>query len=344
MQCEPAPSRDPTEAAVTGSGPKGLLPAVTRVEWVAFLRLRLYARYDEDHAVQDLLIRFHGDWWNALGTALRRLDDCLPDLPDAEQRLRNQIGSDAATAYGDGLRAIAIELGLDRIRQVGTPPAVIAGYLPSGLAQMHRFLWHLDKALLWEAALEDTPGLTSRPVSRPKFTGLNSFGTPIPVIDSAILKGTHRWDPREETRAVARRRLRRATDLAAEVLEAELDRIAREGEYLFPDLPTQRGGIYRLERDAQWVWWRLRHRWTYERIYREWERLHPGDIRLQLQAHGETDYVAQRYEAENPGVVGELTAPVQATSQIRKAVTTFAARACVDPTTGPGKRRRLRSA
>jgi len=320
-----------------GPVPKGVLPAVTRVEWVAFLRLRLYALYDGDTTVYDNLVRFHSEWWNDIGTALRRLDDCLPDLRDADHRLADHIGSDKAGGYLSGLRTLAAELGLERFGAIGTPPVTIVGYLPSGLAQSHRFLWHLDKALLWEGQKGGSERV-GRPVIRPTFVMLAAFGTPIRQVDTRIAGTGYAWDPREETRVDARRRIRRSTTLAPGSIEAELERIAQEGAYLFPDQSSQRGGIYRLERDAQWVWWRLRRRWTYERIAREWDWLHAGDIRLQLQTRAdEPDETARRFESENPGVAGEMTIPAQATSQIRKAVTTFAARAAVNAATGPGR-------
>ena len=322
---------------------KGLWPAVTAIERVASPRLRLYEYYDRDDRLLEALIGFHGEWWSRLGRSLRRLDDCLPDLDDAERQLAKLAGVGPAEDYFRELGALAAEAGLDRIPMVGTPPVVIAGYLPSGIAQAHRFLWHVDKALIWEAApagaKESLP-----PVRRPTFVSLASFGTPIPAVDMSIAGTDARWNPRTELLADARRRLRDETGLAREAIEADLSRIADEGAYQFPDTSTLRSGIWRLDRDAHWVWWRIRRRWTYAQIAREWDRLYPADIQLQareddLQAR-EDDEVARGREVELAHELWLMTTPADAVGLVRKAVTTFARRARVDVTTGPGRRAR----
>jgi hypothetical protein len=319
---------------MAGLASKGLWLAVTDIERVVGPRLRLYEHYDSDDRIREALIGFHRQWWNRLGRSLRRLEDCLPDLDDAERQLAELVGVGPAHDYFAELGALAAEAGLDRIPRVGTPPMVIAGYLPSGIAQTHRFLWHLDKALLWEAA---PAGLKERlpPVRRPTFVSLASFGTLIPAVDTSIAGTDARWNPRSELLAAARRRLRDETDLPRGTIEAELIRIADEGRYQFPDTSTQRSGIWRLDRDAEWAWWRIRRRWTYEQIVREWERLHPGDFRLQYQLD---DDVARRWKVENPLEAGSLMAPAEAVGLVRKAIATFAQRARVDVRTGPGRR------
>jgi hypothetical protein len=314
--------------------PKGLWPAVTGIERVAFSRLRLYEHYERDDRLREALIGFHRQWWNRLGRSLRRLDPYLPDLDDPERQLAEPVGVGPAHDYFGELGVLAAEAGLDRIPMVGTPPVVIAGYLPSGIAQAHCYLWDLNKALLWEAA---PVGLKEKlpPVRRPTFVTLARFGTSIPAVDTSIAGTDARWNPRTELLADARRRLRDETDLAHETIETELARIADEGRYEFPDTSTQRGGIWRLDRDAEWVWWRIRRRWTYEQIAREWERLHPGDIQLQAR---EDDMVARESEVEVPHEKWLMTTPAEAIGLVRKAVTTFAQRARVDVKTGPGRR------
>ena len=304
---------------------------MTDIERVAFTRLRLYEHYDRDKRIGEALNEFHGAWWSRLGPGLRRLDDCLPDLDDAQERLAELVGEQPAYDYLGELTAFAAEIGLARIPMVGTPPVVIVGYLPSGTAQAHRFLWHLDKALMREAA---PIRVSVRPVARPTFVALARFGTPIPTVNMSIAGTDAQWDPRTEVLADARRRLRVETNLARETIETELARIADEGEYQFPDTSTQRSGIWRLDRDAHWTWWRLRWGWTYAQIAEEWERLHPGDHRLQSQA----DDFARDWEAKNPGEMGSLENPADAGRMVRKAVTTFAQRARVDVRTGPGRR------
>ena len=319
---------------MSGRAPKGLWPAVIDIARIGFSRLRLYELYERDDDLREALIQFHGEWWSRLGGSLRRLDDCLPDLDDAERHLADLVGVEPAHDYFEALGVLATEAGLDRIPKVGTPPLVIAGYLPSGIAQAHRFLWGLDKALIWEAASVAAKG-SLPPVRRPTFVALASFGAPIPAVDTSIAETDARWDPRTELLADARRRLRRETNLTRGTIEAELTRIADEGGYQFPDTSTQRSGIWRLDRDAEWVWWRIRRRWTYERIAREWQRLHPGDFRLQYRLD---DDEARKWKADNPLEAGSLMVPAEAVSLVRKAVTTFAQRARVHVMTRPGGR------
>ena len=201
-----------------GRASKGLWPAVTNIQRIGFSRLRLYELYDRDDRLRDALVGFHGEWWTRLGRSLRRLDDRLPDLEDAERQLADLVGPEPTHEYLGHLGALAAEAGLDRIPMVGTP--LIAGYRPSGLAQAHRFLWGLDKALLWEAA---PAGITASlpAVGRPTFVALASFGAPIPAVDTSIAGTDARWDPRTELRADARRRLRHETNLTRETIEAE---------------------------------------------------------------------------------------------------------------------------
>ena len=61
--------------------------AVTAVERVAWARLRLYELYDADASTVDALDRFRQEWLDQLAVVFRCLDDCLPNLPDAEERL-----------------------------------------------------------------------------------------------------------------------------------------------------------------------------------------------------------------------------------------------------------------
>lgn len=318
---------------MTGVAPVGAWPAVTDIERVAFSRLRLFEHYDRDDGIREALTQFHAEWWSRLGRSLRRLDDRLLDLDDAERRLANLVGPEPAGAYLADLGALAAEAGLDRIPMVGTP--MIARYLPSGIAQAHRLLWGFDKALLHEAARAGAIG-PARPVLRQTFVALASFGASIPDVDTSIAGTAVRWDPHTELRADARRRLRSETDLTRETIEAELKRIGEEGGYQFPDTSTQRSGIWRLDRDAEWTWWRIRWGWTYARIAEEWERLHPGDHRLQSRA----DDFARAWEAKNPGESGSLEDPADASRMVRKAITTFAGRAQVEIRTGPGRRAR----
>lgn len=117
-------------------------------------------------------------------------------------------------------------------------------------------------------------------------------------------------------------------------IETELARIARDGGYHFPDTTTRRNGIWRLDRDALWVWWRIRHEWTYPQIADEWQQLNPGDLRLRSR----DDPSARQWEAEHERETWTLPNATDAVSLVRKAVMTFATRAHVDVTTGPGRR------
>jgi hypothetical protein len=324
------------ERSMIGVAPKGLWPAVTAIARVASPRLRLYEHYDSDERLKEALIGFHRQWWSRLGRSLRRLDDCLPDLDDAERQLAELAGVRAAHDYLGELGALAAEAGLDRIPMVGTPPVVMVGYLPSGIAQAHRFVWQLDKALMWEAVPVRAKG-SLPPVERPTFVALAGFGAPIPAVDTSIAGTDARWNPRTELLADARGRLPDETGLARETIETELARIADEGGYKFPDTSTQRGGIWRLDRDAHWVWWRIRRRWTFAQIAQEWDRLYPGDIQLQARVD---DQVAPESEVELAHEPWLMTTPADAIGLVRKAVTTFARRSRVDVTTGPGRRAR----
>jgi hypothetical protein len=250
------------------------------------LRRRLYELYDQDEAMIGALVAFHSLWWDRIGSDLRRLDDCLPDYDDAEARLADRVGLRGASEYLGEFRAIVDDAGLDRIGMVGIPPVVVAGYLPSGSGQAHRYLWHLDKALLSERA---APKLRTPlpPIRRPTFETLSGFGAGVPVVNTVIAGTTARWDPRTELLAHTRRRLHAETELDLETVEAELGRIRLEGSYRFPDTSTRRDGVWRLDRDAQWVWWRIRRRLRYAEIAREWAALHPNDLHLQLRADDE---------------------------------------------------------
>jgi hypothetical protein len=297
------------------------------------LRRRLYELYDQDEAMIGALVAFHSLWWDRIGSDLRRLDDCLPDYDDAEARLADRVGLRGASEYLGEFRAIVDDAGLDRIGMVGIPPVVVAGYLPSGSGQAHRYLWHLDKALLSERA---APKLRTPlpPIRRPTFETLSGFGAGVPVVNTVIAGTTARWDPRTELLAHARRRLHAETELDLETVEAELGRIRLEGSYRFPDTSTRRDGVWRLDRDAQWVWWRIRRRLRYAEIAREWAALHPNDLHLQLRADDE----ARKWDQDNPQEAASSVEPADAVELVRKAVRVFAARAAVDVRTGPGRR------
>jgi hypothetical protein len=294
------------------------------------LRWRLYRLYDRDVSIGETLHRLHREWWTDLGPGLRRLDGCLPDLDDPVQLLSEQIDEALAYGYLAELRAFATEVGLDRIPMLGAPLFERLGYLPSGLAQVSRYLWHLDKALLWEAGDGRFARASGSPgVERPTFESLASFGTPIPGVHTRIATTDARWDPRAELLVDARCRLGRETSLASAAIEAEIARIIGEGSYRLPD--TSR----RLERDVEWIWWRLRHRWTYERIVREWEAIHPGDWRPQYRLDDEE---ARQWAMDHPGERAGLEIMTDGVRMVRKAVTTFAHRAQLDVRTGPGRR------
>ncbi len=318
---------------MTQRPPKGLWPAVTTIERIGVSRLRLYVHYAQDEDLRSALVRFHEERWRNLGGHLRRLSDCLPDLADAKREFAHVAGAESADDYFVGLRAVAVEYGLDRIPMVGTPPLPLRGYLPSGIAQAHRFIWRLDRALASKVPLAAMPVLPAE--RRPDFVVLASFGTPIPALNMSISGSNMRWNPRTELLADARRRLRKGSGLTREAIESELARIARDGGYEFPDTSTERGGIWRLERNAEWVWWRIRRRPTYEQIARDWERLHPGDFRLQYRLD---DDGARTWTAANPREAGSLMVPSEAVELVRKAVRLFAERARVDIRTGPGPR------
>ncbi len=154
-------------------------------------------------------------------------------------------------------------------------------------------------------------------------------------MDSRVHGSAASWDPRLETLSEARARLRRDTVLSVGALEAELHRIASEGDYSFPDTSTNQGDIYRLERDAQWVWWRIRHGWTYRQVAAEWTRIHPGDIRLQ---GPRDDLDARAWERDHPSEHPSPDAR-DAAPHVRRAVAVFARKAVLDVQTGPGRKR-----
>ena len=67
---------------------------------VAKIPPETYAKEHEE--LGRALLRFHGDWWPSLGGCLRRLDDCLPDLDDAERRLAEGDRLEIVTLVGGG--------------------------------------------------------------------------------------------------------------------------------------------------------------------------------------------------------------------------------------------------
>ena len=162
---------------------------------------------------------------------------------------------------------------------------------------------------------------------------LSGFGAGLPAVNTAIAGTTARWDPRTELLAHARRRLHDETELDREAVEAELGRIRLESSYRFPDTSTRRDGVWRLDRDAQWVWWRIRRRLRYVEIAREWAALHPNNLRLQRRLDDE----ARKWDQDNPQEAASSVEPADAVELVRKAVRVFAARAGVDVRTGPGR-------
>jgi hypothetical protein len=334
---------------VTGLATRGARPAVLGIEQVAGLRLRLYLLYDSDIGLVEALDDLHGRWWAVIGSHLRRLDECLPDLKDAERLLSDRVGAEPASDYLQALKSLALQVGLDRIPAFGTHPTNLplafpeerssltvpfTGYLPSGVAQMQRFLWHLDKAKLYETA-EPRRAAPLGGVPRPTFMWLASFGMPISIVDMSIAGTEAQWDPRTETLADARRRLRAQTTLPREALETELARIAKEGKYLFPDTSSN------LDRDARLVWWRIRRSWTYEEVAAQSIQKDPwGHTLPAFERHTQ----APERNPESPEDAQRRMKPAYAIDQVRKAVRIFARRAQVDVSTESGRRPNRRAA
>jgi hypothetical protein len=313
----------PTFIEMTGS-PKGAWPAATRLEQIAFHRLRLYRLYDDDAECIGEIQAFHRSWGPQVLLGLRGLDEnCLPDLDDADSVVAARIGEPEAAAYLSQLGTLAAKLGLGRIPAVGDPKPIPLGYLPSGVAQAHRYLIQLVRALRAEQAIPElmelghhqatATALAAAGPPRPTFTSLASFGAGIPEVDISITAETC-WDPRTELLSSARRRLRRQTTLSGAAIDARLRRIIDSGGYLLPDTSS------RMDRDAQWVWWRIRHRWTYARIADEWLRLHPEEV----------------WELEPPPDALPVNHPKHL-SLVERAVARFAKKAQVDVVTGPGR-------
>jgi hypothetical protein len=315
----------PTVIEMTGR-PKGSLPATTRLEQVGFHRLRLYRLYDDDVECIGALNAFQQSWGPRVRQGLRSPDeDCLLDRDDADRVIADLIGQRDAVEYLAALQAVAEALGLRRIPAVGDPKPVLLDYLPSGVAQTHRYVVKLDDAFRAEQAVpalmelglgrEKATALAAAGPPLPTFTSLASFGAGIPNVDISITADAN-WDPRTELLSSARRRLRRETGLSGRTIDARLQAIADSGGYLLPDTSP------RMDRDALWVWWRIRHRWTYPRIADEWLRLHPDedwDLRPPPDA-----------------VPGEHLRHV---SLVERAIGRFARKALIDVVTGPGASR-----
>lgn len=313
----------PTFIAGSTGAPKGAWPATTRLERIGSHRLRLYRLYDDDAECVGELEAFHRSWGPWARHGLRGPDeDCLPDLPDATEVLVARIGECEAAAYLTELGALATELGLARIPAVGDPLPIPLGYLQSGVAQAHRYVVKLDQALRAEQAvpalvrlghdLETATALAAAESPRPTFTRLASFGAGIPDVDTSITADAS-WDPRTELFSSARRRLRRETKLSGREIDARLRRIVDSGAYLLPDTSPH------MDRDAQWAWWRIRHRWTYPRIAGEWLRLHPDED----------------WELQPPPDALPVNHPKHV-SLVERAIARFARKASIDVVTGPG--------
>jgi hypothetical protein len=307
---------------------------------VAGLRLRLYILFDDDVQLRDALEHFHGVWWARFGPQLRRLEEYIPDVDGAEQLLSATIGAQSAADYFQAIGSLAARSGLDRLPAVGSPPGrgfdtvrasgAEADYVPSGTAQIQKYLWHLDKAKLWEAAERNEP-LPSDRVLRPTFAWLASFGTVVPGVDTSIADTKVRWDPRLETLAAARRRLRREAPMSGSVAEAELERIVEDGKFILPDTSSNLG------RDAWFVWWRIRGRLTYEQIAAKSMSDLPGLLSPPTFAG---DSEVRSWNREHPEEATPDMKPREAIDQVRKAVRTFARLAGVDVSTAPGRRPR----
>lgn len=261
--------------------PKGAWPATTRLEQIGFHRLRLYRHYDDDADCIRELEAFHRSWGARVRTGLHGPDEeCLPDLPDVTEALVAGGNEQEAAAYLVSLRALATKLGLARLPAVGNPSPMLVDYLPSGVTQAHRYVVKVDHALRAEQAIPALIELGHDPATAaalvaegppsPTFTRLASFGAAIPDVDTSITADAS-WDPRTELLSSARRRLRRETTLSGRAIDARLREIVDSGGYLLPDTSP------RMDRDALWAWWRIRHLWTYPRIAEEWQRLHPEE-------------------------------------------------------------------
>ena len=291
---------------------KGTWPAVTRLVQVGGLRLRLYLLYDDDEECARRLESFRRSWWSGLGGVLRGLDECLLDLDDAPSLLGERVGKEEAGHYIGALRAAANEIGLGRIPAEGKPNSLRIGYLPSGLAQAHAYLVRLDRAFA-AAGAASSPASSREAMPRPTFVELASFGASVPDVDGTLADHTS-WDPHIETLADARRRLKRDTEMTEAEIEAGLRGIMRVGAYRLPDTSA------RLERDATWVWWRIRYRWTYRRIAEEWLRTNPEP---------DWDLVPA-----DPLVPGARPNPV---ALVQLAIERYAKKANVDVKTGQGR-------
>lgn len=317
---------------------RGSQLAVTATEQVAGLRLRLYILYDDDVELRAAIEDFHEVWWARFGPQLRRLEEYLPNVDVAEQLLSVTIGAQFAAEYFQAIGSLAARSGLDRLPAVGSPPSRGFGtvrasgaegdYIPSGTAQIQKYLWHLDKAKLWEAA-ERNGSVPPGRVLRPTFAWLASFGTVVPKVDTSIAGTAAQWDPRVETLVDARRRLRRETPASGSVAEAEIERIVTDGKFIIPDTSSNLG------RDACFLWWRIRYRLTYRQIAAKSMRDLPGLLSPPTFAD---DPETRSWNLEHPEEARRQGTPEEAIDQVRKAVRIFARRARVDRSTVPGRR------
>jgi hypothetical protein len=308
------------------SSPKGHWPALTQTEQIGGLRLRLYELYGDDHEVRGGINSLIAAWWDTVGPRLRR---CPPDPRETWNDRFEPFGRPGQElAYLDHVAYFARAVGLNRIREVPCDPEPLA----SGESLLHVLLWRLDRHRLAEAARSRNRSLPEEPP--PTFVQVASFWTSIPSVDIAVGNGAQ-WNPRSETLADARPRLAGETGLPREHLDAELRRIVEEGEYLLPDTSTSRGGIPRLERDALWTYWRIRHRWTHTEIAAHWAALHPADTVSTARGDG----LARAWEREHRGQEREVTDARDVAHQVRDAISRYGRLADIDVSTGPGRPR-----
>lgn len=257
-------------------------PAITPEQERGFLRWAYLERYDDDPEFGQALVALYDRWTADIGELPFNWWELSSRAVFGEAALAAgyapPAGHEAIARYVEEVEELARRFGLDRMTDDG------AGSTPSlGVGLIHEWC----RFRQWEA-------VRGRELGPKEFRTGHGFGGWEPDIGELVRRETwlvpgpdgpvaivdeHRrpivhvsfddvWDPRRERLRDARLRLFRR---ARQAIEAELGRLAAEAEakgYRFRDTAPK------LQRDLDWLFWRVRVGLTYRQIVEREVELH----------------------------------------------------------------------